>query len=166
MLSITRRLRARRGALAVLAVALAVLGAACVPPTASAPRPAAPSAGPADDIVNRHNAARAGAGLPGFAIDGALNTNAQYHAQRLASSSDGSCRLWHSGELPSWYPGRAAAENVACIGPCPSNGAQMMSMWLNSPEHSVNIFNGGYRYIGVGVACNGREGFAVVHFRS
>jgi uncharacterized protein YkwD len=165
MFSITRRRRARWGALLVLAAAIAVLGAACVPRTASAP-PAAPSSGLADDIVNRHNAARAGAGLPGFAIDGALNTNARYHAHRLASGSDGSCRLWHSGELPSWYPGRASAENIACIAPCPKNGAELTSMWLNSPDHAVNIFNGGYRYIGVGVECNGREGFAVVHFRS
>ena len=44
--------------------------------------------------------------------------------------------------------------------------AQMMNMWLNSPEHRANIFNGAYRFIGVGVACNGRVMFAVVHFRS
>jgi len=41
-----------------------------------------------------------------------------------------------------------------------------MSMWLNSPEHRVNIFDAGFRYIGVGTACDGRVMFAVVHFRS
>jgi uncharacterized protein YkwD len=159
----SRPRRARRGALVVIALTLVVVGAACRPSPSAGP---AASSSPINDIVGRHNGARAQAGLPQFAVDGGMNANAQFHAERLASSGGGSCGLWHSGELGGWYGGHAAAENVACVGPCPSNGAQMMSMWLNSPEHRGNIFNGGYRYIGVGVACNGRAMYAVVHFRS
>lgn len=93
--------------------------------------------------------------------------NAQFHADRLARGGGGGCNLWHSSELGSWYAGHSAAENVACVGPCPGDVAQqMMGLWLNSPEHRANIYDPGFRYIGVGVACNGRAMFAVVHFRS
>jgi uncharacterized protein YkwD len=155
-------LRARRGALIAIAISLAVLGAACVPRPSGAPS----GGGPIGDIISRHNSARANAGLPQFAVDGGMSGNAQAHANRLASGAGGSCNMWHSSELGSWYSGHAAAENIACVGPCPGDGAQMMNMWLNSPEHRANLLNGGYRYIGVGAACNGRAMFAVVHFRN
>ena len=153
--------RARGGALIVIVLALVVLASACVPRPSGGPAPA--SGGPVNDLVNRHNGARANAGLPGFAVDPGLNGYAQFHAERLAGGG-GQCNLWHSGELASWYPGHAAAENIACVGPCPSNGAAAMSMFLNSPTHVANILDGGFRYIGAGAACNGRVMFFVVHY--
>jgi uncharacterized protein YkwD len=96
-----------------------------------------------------------------------MNANAQFHADRLAGAGGGGCGLFHSGELGSWYAGHSSAENVACVGPCSGNAAQQfMGLWLNSPDHRANIFTPDFRFIGVGVACNGRELFAVVHFRS
>jgi uncharacterized protein YkwD len=117
------------------------------------------------DIINGQNNARAQAGLPGFAVDGGMNANAQFHANRLAGG--GSCgNLWHSGELGSWYAGHSAGENVGCVSPCPGSGGGFVSMWLNSAAHRANIMNGGFRYIGVGATCNGRAMFAVVQFRN
>ena len=72
----------------------------------------------------------------------------------------------HSSEIGTWYAGHYAGENVACIGPCPSNGTGFQNDWMNSPPHRANILNGRYAFVGVGIACNGSAMFAVVHFRS
>jgi uncharacterized protein YkwD len=150
--------------LIALALALAAAAAACVPSPAAGP----PAGGVVGDIINRHNAARADAGLPGFSVDPGMNAHAQFHADRLASGAGAgaSCYIGHSSELGAWYAGSYAAENVGCIGPCPSDGAGFLNGWLNSPPHRANILNGRYGFIGVGVACNGHVMFAVVHFRS
>lgn len=158
--------RARRGALVVAVLSLTVLGAACVPNPSAAPPPQQASGGPVGSIINALNGARGQAGLPGFAVDGGMNGNAQFHANRLASGGGGCGNLWHSGEIGQWYAGHAAAENVACFSPCISDGGQFVSMWLNSPPHRANILDGGYHYVGVGAACNGGAMYAVAHFRS
>jgi uncharacterized protein YkwD len=157
-------MRARHAVLVAIALSIIVVGTACVPKPSAGPSGGG-GGGVAGDLINRHNGARANAGLPGFMVDGAMNANAQFHANRLAAGSNG-CNLWHSGELGGWYSGHAAGENVACLGPCPGDGGQLMSMWLNSPGHRANIMNGAFRYIGVGVACNGHAMYAVTHFRS
>ncbi|HEY8217319.1 MAG TPA: CAP domain-containing protein [Acidimicrobiia bacterium] len=164
-----RALRARRGALVVAALALVVLTAACVPAPSAGPPPASSGGGGgggAGGIVNGLNAARAQAGLPGFAVDGGMNGNAQFHANRLASGGGGCNNLWHSGELGAWYAGHASGENVACISPCQGNAGVVVGMWLNSPPHRANILNGGYSFVGVGVACNSGAMYAVAQFRS
>ncbi len=149
----------RRGVLvAVLSVAL--LGAACLPPAPSA-------SSVVNDVIARQDQARRQAGLPGFLGDAGMNENAQRHAQRLASSSGGTCNLWHSGDLAALYSGHNAGENVACIaGGCQTDGARFASMWLDSPGHRVNIMNPVYRYIGAGAYCDGARTFAVTHYRS
>jgi uncharacterized protein YkwD len=152
---------ARRGALVVVALGIAALAAACLPPA-----PPGYSA-PVNDIIARQDSARRQAGLPGFLGDGGMNANAQHHAQRLASSSGGTCNVWHSGDLAAMYPGHNAGENVACIaGGCQTNGAAFVSLWLNSAGHRANIMNPVYRFIGAGAYCDGARTFAVTHFRS
>jgi len=160
MSRITHRLRARRVALGALVIA--VLATACVPRAGAPAPPSSAGSGVVGDIVNRHNSARAGSGLPAFAHDGGMDGRAQFHADRLAGSGGG-CPVWHSsqGELLSWYG--TGAENVACVG---GGGAQVMGMWLNSPAHAVNIVNPAYHFIGVGVNCSGGRMLAVVHFRA
>jgi uncharacterized protein YkwD len=118
------------------------------------------------DIVNGHNQARANAGLPALSVDPGMNAHAQFHADRLANMGGNPCVIAHSSEIGAWYAGHYAAENVACISPCPSNGAGFHRDWMNSPPHRANILNGRYAFVGVGIACNGRAMFAVVHFRS
>jgi uncharacterized protein YkwD len=160
------RHRTRWGAIVAVVLALAVLGAACAPKPAAGPS-ASGGSGIVGDIINRLNSARAQAGLPGFAVDGGMNANAQMHANRMAAGGGGGCgNLYHSPELGAWYAGHSAGENVACASPCPGNGGQFVSMWLSSPPHRANIMNGGFRYIGVGAACNGRAMYAAVQFRN
>jgi uncharacterized protein YkwD len=120
------------------------------------------------DIVNGHNQARANAGVPGLSVDPGMNPHAQFHADRLADMGGNPCVIAHSSkiELGAWYAGHDAAENVGCIGPCPSNGAGFQKGWMNSPPHRASMLNDKYAFVGVGVACNGRAMFAVVHFRS
>jgi uncharacterized protein YkwD len=120
------------------------------------------------DIVNGHNQARANAGLPEVSIDPGMNAHAQFHADRMANMGGNPCLIAHSSqtEISTWYAGYYAAENVACIGPCPSNGAGFQNGWMNSPPHRAAILNGRYAFVGVGITCNGRAMFAVVHFRS
>jgi uncharacterized protein YkwD len=150
----------RTATLVGIALALAVLGAACLPP-------APPGwVNPSNDIIVRQNNARTGAGLPGFAGDAGMNANAQFHANRLAAASGGACNLWHSSELGAWYAGFSAGENVACVPGCPSDGAAVVNAWLNSPGHRANIMKPGFHYIGAGAACAGGWMFAVTHFRS
>jgi uncharacterized protein YkwD len=119
------------------------------------------------DIVSAHNQARADAGLPGSSVDPGMNAHAQFHADRLAKKKSGNvCGIAHSSEIGAWYAGHYAAENVGCIWPCPSNGAGFHNGWMNSPSHRANILDGRYAFVGVGIACNGRAMFAVVHFSS
>lgn len=159
-------LRRRSGAHArvVLTVVVAALAlSACVPSTSPAP-----SGGLKADIYTRHNKTRTSFKLPGFARDAGMDGHAQSHANRLLQSSPNACRLFHSTELAVWYAGHWAAENVACIGGagCPTNGAQVMDLWIKSVGHRANILNRSYRSIGVGTACNGRVSYAVTQFRS
>ena len=107
-------------------------------------------------------------GSRGRASIPALVADAQYHADRLAKKKSGSvCGITHSSEIGAWYRGHCTrAENVGCIWPCPSNGTGFHNGWMNSPSHRANILDGEYTFVGVGIACNGRAMFAVVHFRS
>ena len=120
------------------------------------------------DIVNLHNQVRANAGLPGLTIDPGMNAHAQFHADRMATMGGNPCLIAHSSqtELSTWYAGKYSAENVACIGPCPSDGAGFQKSWMDSPPHRANILNGRYAFVGVGITCDGPAMFAVVHFRS
>ena len=161
------RHRTRWGAIVAVALTLVVVGAACAPKPAAGPAASSGGGGPVGDIINRLNSARAQAGLPGFAVDGGMNANAQMHANRMAGGGGGGCgNLYHSPELGGWYAGHSAGENVGCASPCPGDGSKFTSMWLSSPPHRANIMNGGFRYIGVGAACNGGAMYAVVQFRN
>ena len=110
--------------------------------------------------------ARSTHGLQGLASNGTLANYAQYHADRLAAGATNCSNIWHSGEAYSWYAGYSWGENVACVGGCPSDGAQAFDMWLNSPGHAANIYNPSFGLIGVGVSCSGSVEMIVTHFRS
>lgn len=149
-------------------------------PPAPAPGPAATTESPpcpdpggaslVDAFVNGHRAIRCQLGLPDVALDPAMSANAQFHAERLMA--DGACaNLWHSGELPSWYGGGGGywGENAACMDwshGCWGDAGRVMVGWMASAEHRPNIVNPNYQWLGVGVACDGRHTYFVVHFRS
>ena len=159
------RIRAPRMALVAVVLAVVLVGVACGPTPAPGPSASA-QGGVAGSIINGMNGARGQAGLGGFAVDGGMNANAQFHANRLASGGGGCNNLYHSSELGAWYAGHAAGENVACVSPCNGNGGQIVGLWLNSPSHRANILDGGFNFVGVGVACNGNALYAVAQFRS
>ena len=152
-----RRRRSRLLALATVLIAVFVF-AACAP--------APPSSPAAADHVARHNYVRGLNGLSQLVHDGNLAANAQFHSDRLAAGAVNCANLWHSGELGSWYYGFSWGENVACVPGCPSDAERAFNLWLASPSHAANIFNGRYSLIGVGVACNGILQMVVTHFRS
>jgi uncharacterized protein YkwD len=133
-----------------------------VPP----PPPACPSGG--GDFLQAHRSIRCENGLPDVGLDPAMNGPAQFHAQRLLEA--GACsNLFHSPELASWYAGSYWGENAACAaysGGCYGNVSTVMNGWMNSPEHRVNILDPHFRWIGVGIACDGTHTFFVVQYRS
>jgi uncharacterized protein YkwD len=146
--------------LSALVLAVVTLVAACAP----APPPSSPAS---SDIVERHNHLRGLSGLGPFSVDGGMQGNAQFHADRLAASVQSCAQpLWHSGELGAWYGGFFAGENVACVPGCPGDGKAIFDMWWNSPPHQANIVNPRYTVLGVATQCNGNVMIAVAHYRS
>jgi uncharacterized protein YkwD len=147
---------------------------AAAPEPEPAPEPppvVCPSAGGgslAEGILNGHRNIRCENGLPDVGLDPAMSANAQFHAERLMAA--GSCSsLWHSSELSTWYAAGFWGENAACMdwsGGCWSDAGRVMDGWMASAEHRPNILGPNYHWIGIGIACDGRHTYMVVHFRS
>lgn len=160
-----RSRRTRRIVVAVVAVLATLFVAACEP--APDPPPPPPPASPAaQDMLVRHNYVRGINGIGALAVDGNLQANAQFHAERLAAGAPNCANLWHSGELGDWYGGFAYGENVACVPGCPEDAGRAINLWIASPAHAGSVFNPTYGFIGVGVACNGSVQAVVAHYRS
>jgi uncharacterized protein YkwD len=178
-------LRARR---CLPAVALgAALAAGCtrspVPPAPvpsaggrpSQPTPPAPAglnaSAVSEELVERTNAARRAAGLPGLGRSVILMQAAQLQADQMVKAG----RMEH--ELPGQpyptlkarlaavqYDVRAAAEN---IGEGQRSAADALTMWMDSTKHRANILSRDYTEMGTGVAAarNGRLYFVAVFGR-
>lgn len=149
----------------LLAVALLAACGPSVPP--APPAPPIASTPQADDIVARTNYLRSLGGQGAMTVDGGMQAHAQAHAARLAAGAR-SCAgaLWHSPELGSWYPGRSAAENLACVPGCPKDGGQAFQLWWDSPLHHANMMNPAYGFIGTAAHCNGSIMVVVGQYRS
>jgi len=165
-----RNRRTRRIVLVLTAIAaFAVIAAACGPTLA--PAPPGPMSPQSQQIVDSTNYLR---GLGGWyfpTVDGNMQVNAQFAADRVAGQVGDSCSnltgSLHSPELASWYPGVSSAENLACVPGCPPNGGDtIFGMWWNSPSHQANMMNGAYTYTGVATNCNGSVMIAVGQYRS
>lgn len=143
----------RRTACSLTVVAL--LGLGCEPPVPTPQaKPLALDLGDAsNELLGAHNAQRAAQGLPPLRLDPAVQQAAQAHAHAMAASGrmahvgvgDGSpwSRLEEAG-----YDYSDAAENVAAWQP---DVASVMSAWMNSPGHRINIL-GPYRDCGMALA--------------
>jgi len=140
-----------------------------------APEPSPPAACPsaggsslAEGILNGHRNIRCENGLPDVGLDPAMSEHAQFHAERLMAA--GACaNLFHSPELSTWYAAGFWGENAACMdwsGGCWSDAGRVMDGWMASAEHRPNILGPNYHWIGIGIACDGRHTYMVVHFRS
>ena len=149
---------AKRGCVIAASLAFTLVLGACGPPPPSSPA--------ADDLVARHAALRSERGLPVETRDQYATDNAQFHADRLAARATNCSSLWHSPELGSWYTGRWAAENVACVTGCPADAAVPFWLWAHSPGHFANLVNPSYGVIGVGVSCSGSVQMFVAQYAS
>lgn len=172
----------------LVTLTLAALGAAC----ASAPAPASPrtTSGPSrpattppsgapvfnaaaitDEMVDRTNAARRAAGMPGLSRSVNLMQAAQLQADQMVKAG----RMEH--ELPGQpyptlksrlaavnYDVRAAGENIA---EGQRSAAEALSTWMSSSGHRANILSSDYTEMGAGVAAarNGRLYFVQVFGR-
>ena len=124
----------RGGVLALLSAPLLVVALA---PSALA--------GPSDDLLSQTQAARAQAGLPGYASAGDLGSVAQQHAAQMAASGTLDHNPGLASDVCCWI---ALGENV---GEGSSVDAVEQAS-LNSPDHRANILSPSYTEIGIGTA--------------
>jgi uncharacterized protein YkwD len=121
-----------------------------------------------ETFLESHRSIRCLNGVGDVALDSEMNPHAQFHAERLLAA--GACAdLFHSPELSSWYGSGYWGENAACTdwsGGCWSDATRVMNGWMQSAEHRPNILDPHYRWIGIGIACDGRRTYFVVQFRS
>jgi uncharacterized protein YkwD len=177
-------LRVRRLSTAMLIALVAGCASGPVPARGTTPSsPSRPGTAPAttpatldvgavtDDMVNRTNAARRAAGLPGLVKSVNLMQAAQLQADQMVKAG----RMEH--ELPGQpyptlksrlaavqYDVRAAGENIA---EGQRGAAEALATWMNSPAHRANILSRDYTEVGTGVAAarNGRLFFVQVFGR-
>ena len=117
-----------------------------------------------------HNSLRAGAGLAGLQLDGALVGMARSRAQDMAANN------YFSHTSPSGvtvfslmdgsgYVYAIAGENIARNNHADADSVQVaMNGFMNSPGHRANILDSRYTKVGIGMAvgANGMKYFAVV----
>jgi uncharacterized protein YkwD len=125
----------------------------------------------ADEMIDRTNAARRAAGLPGLARSVNLMQAAQLQADQMVKAG----RMEH--DLPGQpyptlksrlaavqYDMRAAGENIA---EGQRGAAEAIGTWMDSPAHRANILSKDYTELGTAVAAarNGRLYFVQVFGR-
>lgn len=142
----------------ILAVALvisAVLVGRSVAPAAADPgNPAADEA----EFVALINQARANAGRAPLQPNGQLSSLARSHAQAMANQG----RIFHAnpisaGVTANWLK---LGENVG-TGP---SVAPVMTAFMNSPSHLVNVVDPAFTHVGVGVVWVGNQLYTVHRF--
>ncbi len=108
--------------------------------------PGVANAGPNEgDLFSAVNAARASAGLSGFAYAGDLAAAARGQAERMAASGE----LYHNPNLSTEVSGWSRiGENVAFAG----DWRAAHEVLMNSPDHRAQILDSGYTQMGVGTA--------------
>lgn len=119
------------------------------------------------NVIALTNRQRVALGRRALAPNAALNTAAQRHANDIAirgashtgsDGSNGGQRIRRAGFVwTSW------GENVAAGQRTP---AQVVSAWMKSPGHRVNMINPTFAFVGVGVAVKNGTYFWVLVFGS
>ena len=144
----------RKVAAAIAVLALAAMGAACMPPAPAPPSCNAP-AGPPDAVTsavyNGTNGTRAYFGKGALAWNGQLYCLAADWSMQLGQSGS-----FHHRDLgpvinsPAYAGYRTLGENIL-RGPASMTGNDMMNAWMASPGHAANILSGSYTSIGIGL---------------
>lgn len=170
-------------ALSIVALVAACASAPTPVGTGTVARPSGPVTAPAsgaptlnatavaEEMIDRTNAARRAAGMPGLSKSVNLMQAAQLQADQMVKAG----RMEH--ELPGQpyptlksrldavqYDVRAAGENIA---EGQRSAAEALSTWMSSPGHRANILSSNYTEMGAGVAAarNGRLYFVQVFGR-
>lgn len=135
----------RLGAFGMTAALVMGVGTSQCAPAASSPQA---------EIITITNQRRAEAGVGPVTVDAILVGAAQRHSEDQARNdamshygsdgSDAGSRIASSG-----YQGRGWGENVASGY---TDAAAVMSGWMASPGHRVNVLNGAFTDVGIGLA--------------
>lgn len=123
-------------------VALALVATACMSPEART-------------FLDRTNAMRAAAGVPGLAEHDTLTRKAEQWAQHMAATGQlGHSQLSQGLDGLAW---RALAENVAVSDPTGDTYLTLHNALAGSPQHRNTMMSREFTHMGVGVA-TGRDG--------
>ena len=148
------RVRRKPTVVLLVAAAIAVAAAGCLPDTAPPPT-ADPYQRAMYDAVNRD---RANHGLPPLTFSPKLSVFAGVHSCEMAGSN----RLFHS-DLPGTLHHNAdfaafgsLGENVI-LAPAHWSADQLQAAWMGSSNHRANILNGAFNIVGLAV-CSGPDG--------
>ena len=156
-----------RKGLAVLALAVALGGAACVPRASVAPTSTAPSCAQstlASQLVTLANQARAYAGVRPLAWDGQLGCLATEWSKYMASTGTLQHRDLNATIRTAAYSSyRTLGENIL-RGPISMTAQQMHNAWMASPGHRANILSASYTKIGIGSAVSGSTIYVTQNF--
>jgi uncharacterized protein YkwD len=111
------------------------------------------------DVLRATNAQRTSHGLRALTVTSCLQTLASRWAAHLAATNT----LTHQSLLPflSNCHATAAAENIAKGN---VTAANVVTMWMNSPDHRANLMNPGYTHVAIGAARSGSTWFVVQDF--
>ncbi len=120
--------------------------------------PAAQAQDETSDLIGRINNLRASQGLPGYTLNGALNSAAYSQAQWMVetgqvshSRPDGSTP--RSRAAAAGYPTTEVSENI--YGGTNASVGEAWTFWVNSGVHYRGLVNGRYKEIGIGIARGG-----------
>lgn len=125
------------------------------PPTTTSHRPTPPP-GQTQQVFALVNQARAAAGCTALTDDSRLDTAAQQHSDDM-SENDYFSHTTPAGvtfdkrEEAAGYPS-PGGENIA---QGQTSAQQVMTDWMNSPDHRANILNCGFKAIGIGLDTHG-----------
>ena len=154
--------------LAIVAVALALAGAACVP-RAGSPPPATSASGCgatalANELATLTNQARAFVGVRALSWDSQLACLATDWSRYMASTGTLQHRDLNATLRTAAYSGyRTLGENIL-RGPTSMTARQMYDAWMASPSHRANILSAAYTRIGIGSATSGSTLYATQNF--
>ncbi|MDP9221872.1 MAG: CAP domain-containing protein [Actinomycetota bacterium] len=111
------------------------------------------------DVVTATNAARVSRGLRAMTVTSCLDSLASRWATHLAATHT----LTHQslGPFLTNCHATAAAENIAQGNVTASN---VVTLWLNSPEHRANLLNSAYTHVAIGAAQSGGLWYVVQDF--
>jgi uncharacterized protein YkwD len=111
------------------------------------------------DVLQATNAQRTSHGLRALTVTSCLQSLASHWAAHLAATNT----LTHQSLLPflTTCHATAAAENIAKGN---VTAANVVTLWMNSPDHRANLLNAGYTHVAIGAAQSGGTWFVVQDF--